>query len=92
MKDDVIQIRIDHQTKVEAEQIINEMGLSLSAAVQLFLSQVIQQQEIPFKIVAHKPNWRTRAAFRETEKMIKHPEKYKSYENLDELLKELKIK
>lgn len=92
MKDDVIQIRIDHETKVEADRIISSMGLSLSSAVQLFLAQVVQQQEILFNIVAKKPNWKTRMAIREVEKMSKHPEKYKSYANLDELLKELKVK
>lgn len=92
MKNDTIQVRIDPEIKKEAELIINNMGFTLSSAIQLFLAQVIQKREIPFKITAHNPNWRTRAAFRETERMIKHPEKYKSYENLDEILRELKLK
>lgn len=89
MKNDTIQVRIDPEIKKEAEAIINEMGLTLSSAVQLFLTQVIQKREIPFKVVAHKPNWKTRAAMRETERMIKHPERYKSYDSFDELLKEV---
>ena len=89
MKNDTIQVRIDPEIKKEAEAIINEMGLTLSSAVQLFLTQVIQKREIPFKVVAHKPNWKTRAAMRETERMIKHPERYKTYSSHEELLKEV---
>jgi len=89
MKDELIQIRIDHESKEEAERIITEMGLTLSSAIQLFLAQVIQKQEIPFKIVAHRPNWRTRFAIKETEKMIKHPERYKSYITHEALVKEI---
>ena len=88
MKNNTLELHIDPVVLGDAEAILSEMGLSVPSAVQLFLTQVVQHHTIPFKIKVKKPNWRTRAAFRETERMIKHPERYKSYSSHEEILKE----
>ncbi|MBO6099707.1 MAG: hypothetical protein J6P07_00020 [Spirochaetaceae bacterium] len=40
----------------------------------------------------HKPSRQLKAALRESKRMEKHPEKYKTYDNIQELFDELGIK
>jgi DNA-damage-inducible protein J len=47
-----LNIRIDDPVKEQAEVLFNRMGLTMSAAVKLFLHQVILHNAIPFKISA----------------------------------------
>ena len=47
-----IHINVDTKVKVEATTILNDLGMSMSTAVNIFLAQVIKQQGIPFKIKA----------------------------------------
>ncbi len=42
--------RMDPAIKRDAEQIIKDMGLSISAAHELFYRQIIAQQGIPFEL------------------------------------------
>lgn len=43
-----IQLRIDKATKMKAQVILKKMGMDLSSATKLFLSQVIRTKSIPF--------------------------------------------
>lgn len=44
-----LSIRIEENTKIEAQKTLKSLGLDLSSAVNLFLNQVIAEQGIPFK-------------------------------------------
>ena len=48
-----LNIRLDDPVKEQAEALFEQMGLTMSAAVTLFLRQVILRGAIPFKITAH---------------------------------------
>lgn len=85
MKNQVIQIRIDKETKEAAEIVIKDMGLTFSSAIQMFLRQVVQKQEIPFTIESRSYNKETMDAFEES----LHPEKLKAFDTFDEILKEI---
>ena len=50
-KQDTIQIRIDAKTKAAARKTLEELGLDMSTAVKLFLTNVINRQGIPFEIL-----------------------------------------
>ncbi len=45
-----VQLRIDISTKKKAQKILGDMGLDLSSAIKLFLTQVIKRKSIPFQI------------------------------------------
>ena len=45
-----LNIRIDRKIKMEADTILNKMGMNLSTAVNVFVRQVVQERAIPFKI------------------------------------------
>ena len=47
-----IQIRIDHEDKKAAQEVLDKLGLNLSNAIKLFLKQAVQEQKIPFEISA----------------------------------------
>ena len=43
-----IHVRIDDDTKKQAQQILGEMGLDISTAVKIFIKQVIKNRSFPF--------------------------------------------
>jgi len=45
-----LNIRIDRELKMEADDILSKMGMNLSTAVNVFVRQVVQERAIPFKI------------------------------------------
>ena len=53
-KNTVISVRVQEDTKKEAEQLFSEMGLSMSTAVNLFLKQVVLTGKIPFELSAEE--------------------------------------
>lgn len=44
-------IRIDPEVKEQASEIFDELGLSLSAAVNIFLRAVVRRKGMPFDVV-----------------------------------------
>lgn len=45
-------LTLDKETREEAQKLFNEMGLSFSAAIDIYLKAVIREQGIPFPIMA----------------------------------------
>lgn len=84
-----INIRIDEELKKEAESIFNELGLNSTTAITLFYKQVVRTRSIPFELKLDTPNEETIKAIEEIDEMEKHPEKYKTYESVDELMEDL---
>lgn len=80
-----ITIRIDEELKNEAERLYTDLGLNMTTALTAFIRQSVRQQAIPFTISRNIPNKETLEAFAETEEILKHPEKYKSYSTAEEL-------
>ena len=49
-KTSAINIQIDSNVKKEATMVLNELGLSMSSAINLFLKQVVKKNGIPFEV------------------------------------------
>ena len=47
-----VNFRIDDEIKASAEKALNDMGLTMSAAITMFLVKVGQEKRIPFEIAA----------------------------------------
>ena len=60
---DVVRARIDRATKVEAEAVLAEIGLTISDAVRLLLIRVAREGALPFDPFV--PNRETIAAMKE---------------------------
>jgi DNA-damage-inducible protein J len=63
----MIHVRIDEQVKAQATETLAEMGLSVSDAVRVFLTQVVAEKQLPFALKI--PNAETRAAMEEARAM-----------------------
>lgn len=84
-----INVRIDADIKSKAEKIFSKLGLTPSAAINLFYNQVIRTKSIPFELKVEEPNRTTIKALAELEQMEKNPNSYKSFENIDDLMEDL---
>ena len=47
-----LNVRVDDNVKANAERALNEMGLTLSAAINVFLTKVARERRIPFEVNA----------------------------------------
>jgi DNA-damage-inducible protein J len=50
-----LNIRIDVETKQKAEELFNDIGFTMSAAVNVFLKQAIAHNGMPFRVVRVDP-------------------------------------
>jgi DNA-damage-inducible protein J len=50
MPDTVIRSRIDATLKIEAQALLNRLGLSMSDAIRLFIYQVVAEKGLPFQV------------------------------------------
>ena len=82
-------IKIDEDLKKNAQALFAALGLNLSTAVNMFLSQAVREQAMPFKSTLHCneiPNAETLQAikdFHEGKNMSK------SFNSVEELMKDL---
>lgn len=84
-----VNVRIDPDIKKEAEEIFKEIGITPSAAINMFYHQVINHNGIPFELKGCIPNKKTIKAIKEVERMEKHPRRGKSYKDVDSLMNDL---
>ena len=84
-----VNIRIDSEVKKRAEQVFENLGLTASAAINLFYKQVIRTNSIPFELKAEIPNKETLEALKEVEEMDKHPDDFKKFNTTKELMEDL---
>lgn len=84
-----INVQVDSATKQEATAILNDLGLSMSAAINLFLKQVVKRDGLPFEVVNPKPSKELRKALKEAKKIIKKPNNYPGYTDMNKLKKAL---
>ncbi len=84
-----VNIRMDEATKIAFDKFCREIGLSTSAAFNIFAKTVVREQRIPFALTTEVPNAVTLSAMEEAEEMKRHPEKYKSYGSAEEMLEDV---
>jgi len=79
----VITARVDPELKQEAEEVISQIGLTMSQAVTIYLRQIVYQRGIPFEL--RIPTEETLAAIEEA----KHPQTLPAFQNVDDLFDDL---
>lgn len=83
-----INVRVDAELKKEAESLFNDLGITMSSAINMFLKSAVRCDGIPFDVRRHTFNAETREALLEYNEMKTHPEKYKRYHSLSEVIKD----
>ncbi len=84
-----VNIRMDSELKRQFSIFCEDMGMSMSAAFNIFAKKVVRDHRIPFEIGADIPNEETLKAFQETDEIIKNPESVKGYPDVHEMFTEL---
>lgn len=77
-----VTFRMDKKDKQEFESIINDLGLNLSSAFNIFAKAVIRKGGVPFELQTETPNEETQRAIERAKKGIDLEEM-----SLDELVK-----
>ena len=84
-----INVMVDSATKEEATNILKDLGLSMSTAINLFLRQVIKNDGLPFEVKNRKPNKELLDSLKEAEDIINNKINVNSYDNREHLKKSL---
>lgn len=80
-------IRMDADTKRVASELLNDLGLDLSSAVNIFLKQVVLQGGLPFEV--KYPQYRPEVIeAMEEAKAISHNPDTKTYDSFSEALED----
>lgn len=85
-----LNIRTDKDIKDQAELIFNELGLSMTTAINIFLRTTIREHGIPFALKLDVPNELTVAAIEEGRR-IASDSSVKGYSSMDELKAALEV-
>lgn len=73
----LLQVRIDAQTKKEADALFNELGLDTSTAIRVFIKQALKKRAIPFSIKAKSEERTEEEAFYSPENIAQLKQGYK---------------
>ena len=84
-----ISVNVPTEVKEESNSILNDLGLNMSTAINMFLKKVIFERGIPFEIREPRPSKKLLEALKELDYMELHPDKYKTYSSIKELKKDL---
>ena len=85
-KTDTLHVRVEPSVKQKAEKTLNDLGLSITEAINVFLNQVILNDGIPFEIKKPKYNKATIQALEDTKNQKNLS---KTFNDVDEMFKEL---
>lgn len=88
MKKAVIQTRVDAELKKQSEKVLSSIGLDMTSAIRLFLTQVVNQRKIPFEPSAPEEvfNDETLEAAQEAKEIASGREKAERYSNVNEMM------
>lgn len=66
-----IQVRIDEDVKSQAVEVLNDLGMDASTAINVFLRQVIAENGLPFQPTKARFNEVTLKAIEESDALVK---------------------
>lgn len=84
-----INVQVDAKDKEQAISILKDLGLNMSTFINITLKQLIKHDGLPFEISNPKPSKEFLKALQELDYMETHPEDYKSFHSVEELMEDL---
>lgn len=82
-----IQARIDDNLKLQTEYILKSMGLTFTAAINIYFQQIVNQKRIPFELVAPDvPNLETIQAMQDT---LEKKNLHGPFNSVEEMMRDL---
>lgn len=85
-----VSFRTDDNVKKQADELFEELGLTMSTALNMFLRQAVRERRIPFEVTAQEPSRSTIEAIMEGRRLLNDPSA-RRFKNADELFAELGI-
>lgn len=84
----VINVHVDPEDKIEATNILKELGLNMTTLINMTLKQVIKRKAVPFDVAIPKFNDELEEALKETKTIEQEYKKgkRKGYKNAKEML------
>ena len=86
-----INLRVKKKKKKEADKLFKNLGLNTSTAINMFLTQCVRDQEIPFNASMNNSKKRLLSALEEVKLIEAGKIKAKKYNNFDEIIKDLDL-
>ena len=83
-----INVNTDAETKREAELLFSQLGINMTAAINMFLKRAILERGIPFHVSVNVPNSDTIEAIKEARR-IAHDPNARGYKDIDQLMEAL---
>ena len=93
-----IRVQIDKEDKERANVILQKLGVSMNDLINMTIKQLIMKEKIPFEVSLPQTEDELHSYFtkdsldrvaKELSYIEKHPEEYKSYNNIEELKESL---
>jgi DNA-damage-inducible protein J len=83
-----LNVRIDPKLKKQASKTLGELGFDMSGAIKIFLTQVVQEQALPFKPAKRSPKEIRAQWDKEVEEALASGKSYRSAKEMhDDILK-----
>ncbi|NMA38767.1 MAG: type II toxin-antitoxin system RelB/DinJ family antitoxin [Lentisphaerae bacterium] len=84
-----LSVRVDAELKKDVENCLDEIGMSMSTAINIYLRQIAKRRAIPFAVTANPvPNDETSAAIEEGERIACDPH-VRGYRDMNSLIRDL---
>ena len=81
--------RVDKNLKKQADELFKNLGMNTSVALNMFLTQSVREQSIPFIPSMEVPNARLISAMEEVEAIENGKIDAKKYKNFEEALEDI---
>ena len=81
--------RVDRKLKSQADELFKNLGMNTSVALNMFLTQSVREQSIPFIPSMEVPNARLISAMEEVEAMESGKIKAKKYKTFEDALEDI---
>lgn len=85
----LINVNVDKQIKEEATSILKSLGLNMSTAINMFLTQVVKRDGIPFEVTNPKPSKELLEALQKGEEILNGKIKTKGYTNIWKMFEDI---
>jgi len=84
-----INVQVNAKDKEKASNILKDLGLNMSTAINMFIKQIIKNDGLPFDVKNPKPSKELLEALQEGEDILNGKIKAKKYHSVKELIGDL---
>lgn len=84
-----INVQVNAKDKELATNILKNLGLNMSTAINMFIKQIIKKDGIPFEVTNPKPSQELLEALQEGEDILSGKIQTKGYHNAKEMIEDI---